>query len=66
MRPGRRKTTPIGSGLDTHLPTRTVIRIENKKARRTVFCQVRQLDANFVKRYNGPIDSGVSRRKIDS
>ena len=51
--------------IDTTIPTRTVVKVENPRAKRSIYCQVRQLDANYIARYNAPTETGPKRYQID-
>ena len=49
----------------SNLPTRTVIKVRNKRTRRHVYCLSRQIDDNFIARYNNqPADERPRRYKI--
>jgi hypothetical protein len=47
------------------IPSRTIVRIKDRKTQRTVFCEAREFDTNFLEKYNrGPrIEIPVSNRK---
>ena len=51
--------------IDTTIPTRTIVKVENPRAKRSIYCQVRQLDANYIARYNAPTETGPKRYPID-
>ena len=38
--------------LETKRPSRSVVKIKDCVTKHTVFCQIRKLDGNFIKKYN--------------
>ena len=34
------------------LPSRTIVRIRSEKPKRTIYCEYRKIDANFIRYYN--------------
>jgi hypothetical protein len=48
------------------LPTRTIVKVTNDGARRSVYCVSRQIDENFLKNYNKQPRADIRRDLPDA